>query len=71
MAEAQDYLFTHLVEAVVLDQIEGAPVGEAGGHPVRQGSRRACDLLPAVPSRNAEGDYIYMSPRDAYRKQGK
>ena len=70
VADAQEILGSPtLLEALVLDQVEANPV--ATGVPegyiefVDEVEKLATYLL-TVPSRNAEGSYIYMSPRDAY-----
>ncbi len=70
VADAQEMLGSPtLLEAVVYDQVEGNPmasgVPDQGIEFVKEVEDLASYLL-TVPSRNAEGNYIYMSPRDAY-----
>lgn len=70
VAEAQDYLGSPtLLEAVVLDQIENKPIENGVAKEdinfVEEVEELARYLL-TVPSRNAEGNFVYMNPRDAY-----
>ena len=68
VAQAESYLGSpRMLEALVLDQADARQT-----EPIKEDIqftkevKELAEYLLTVPSRNAEGDYIYMSPRDAY-----
>lgn len=68
VADAQAYVGSpRMLEALVLDQMENNTVEEVAKNiEFEQEVTRLAEYLLTVPSRNAEGNTIYMRPGEAY-----